>query len=47
MLTGAVVRPALVMDQENLGDFAFLRRVGVFGTAELRQGLDHLGPGTR
>ena len=45
VLTSAGRTPSLVMDQENLGDFAFLRRVGVFGTAELRQGLDHLTAG--
>ena len=45
VLTGAGRTPSLVMDQENLGDFAFLRRVGVFGTGELRQGLDHLAAG--
>ena len=45
VLTTAGRTPSLVMDQENLGDFAFLRRVGVFGTAELRQGLDHLAAG--
>ncbi len=44
-LTGAGRIPALVMDQDNLADFRFLRRVGVFGTAELRRGLDHLGAG--
>ncbi len=37
--------PALVMEQDNLADFRFLRRVGVFGTAELRRGLDHLAAG--
>jgi 1-acyl-sn-glycerol-3-phosphate acyltransferase len=45
VLTGEGRTPSLVMDQDNLGDFAFLRRVGVFGTAELRQGLDHLRAG--
>lgn len=44
-LKGAGRVPALVMDQDNLADFRFLRRVGVFGTAELRRGLDHLGAG--
>lgn len=33
------------MDQDNLRDFTFLRRVGVFGTGELRQGLAHLAVG--
>ncbi len=45
VLSGAGRTPSLVMDQDNLGDFRFLRRVGVFGTAELRRGLDHLAVG--
>ncbi len=45
ILSKAKRTPSLVMDQANLGDFTFLRRVGVFGTAELRQGLDHLAVG--
>lgn len=45
ILSKAGRTPSLVMDQANLADFRFLRRVGVFGTAELRQGIDHLGAG--
>ena len=45
VLSKACRTPSLVMDQDNLGDFRFLRRVGVFGTGELRRGLDHLAVG--
>ena len=36
---------ALLMQQENLDQYEFVRRVGVFGSEEARQGLDYLGEG--
>ena len=35
----------LIMQQENLARFGFARRLGVFGTAEHRRGLDYLREG--
>lgn len=39
-------RPAgLLMQSDNLSRYAFVRRLGVFGSDELRQGVRHLGAG--
>ena len=35
----------LIMQQENLARFGFVRRLGVFGTGEHRRGLDYLREG--
>ena len=42
VITGPV---CLVMDQSNLSRFAFVRRLGVFGSREPRSGLRHLAAG--
>jgi hypothetical protein len=37
--------PCLIILQENLEKYGFIRRLGVFGTAELRRGLAYLDEG--
>ncbi|HEY1489379.1 MAG TPA: 1-acyl-sn-glycerol-3-phosphate acyltransferase [Micromonosporaceae bacterium] len=37
--------PSLIMQQDNLDAYGFVRRLGVFGTAEPRRGLGYLGQG--
>jgi hypothetical protein len=45
LLHGAGRTPCLIMQQENLERYGFVRRLGVFGTAEHRRGLEYLRQG--
>jgi hypothetical protein len=45
LLNGLHREPSLIVRQDNLDAYRFVRRLGVFGTAEPRRGLDYLGRG--